>query len=256
MKHLQLLLLGTVLSFTSCQEKDQQKQVNAPQKNPFSTLSDYQGLERQILLNEISSEIEHPFKSLEYDPDGSKLKNYTNKTLIELGVNTEKIKRETGGKDLTKGNYSARVVDLTMSFPNQTAVPLFIGTELFNQYGMFSKDDLKHIIIYHEGTHAKQLSERTPFSKNGRRRNLIHKHNSSTRFDYLICDAEARHTEFSHFNDSNITTEYKRQTARNFLMGYYELQQMELSEKQKEAIEAVPHIFTPKTLKYATHYAK
>lgn len=114
---------------------------------------------RQQFLDQLVSTNQIPYcTGVVYDHDGSKIQAY----FQSVGA-TEFI----GGKASVfhNGNYDIKTPDVLNRAGQGHAVPIFVGRQPFeaNSFSYMNAEDLRHIIVAHEGQHCQQHAKGLPY---------------------------------------------------------------------------------------------
>lgn len=121
---------------------------------------------RQVYLNELLNGREIPYCSgVVYDPEGIKIIGYIKSELEELGsaYSSEKLIKPWEER-FRNGNFDAKTPDVFDLSGKGRKSKIFLGRRLFEEEFRTS-EDIKHIIIAHEGHHVLQHAKGLEYMK-------------------------------------------------------------------------------------------
>ncbi len=148
---------------------------------------------RQAYLNWLLRTNQIPYCSgVIYDHDGSKIVEYVKAEvqLIEKNPKLEEIMHpyENAFKG---GNYDAKTPEiLELSGLNKKS-KIFIGRKMFEEFGYLTEEDIKHIIVAHEGRHTEQHAKGLEYISKDRLLEAVHNNLIDNKVLYSIFEYDA-----------------------------------------------------------------
>lgn len=115
-------------------------------------------IKRQKYLDDLLKGYNIPYCSgVVYDHDGSQIVDYVRQEALSVKTpdEVEKIIQEYG-EPFKGGNFDAKTPEILQLSAQSKTSKIFIGRKMFEEYLGFVDNDLRHIIVAHEGRHVEQ----------------------------------------------------------------------------------------------------